>query len=118
MTYLTLSLVFVAIAAAVLAVALATAPDRQSLVSRWWRPTLAAGLALFALTAVFDNVMIATGLMVYEPVHLTGILLGSAPLEDFAYPLAGLLLLPGLWLILGSAARRPGLAGRRERHDG
>jgi hypothetical protein len=44
--------------------------------------------------------------MVYEPGHLTGILLGSAPLEDFAYPLAGLLLLPALWLLFGRVVRR------------
>jgi lycopene cyclase domain-containing protein len=63
----------------------------------------AAGLTLavlLVLTAVFDNVMIATGLMVYEPGHLTGVLIGEAPLEDFAYPLAGLMLLPSLWLLL------------------
>jgi lycopene cyclase domain-containing protein len=106
MTYLSLSLVFVGIAAAVLAVALVTAKNRRALLSRWWRPAVAAGAALLVLTAIFDNLMIATGLMVYEPGHLTGILLGSAPLEDFAYPLAGLLLLPALWLLFGRVVRR------------
>ena len=106
MTYLSLSLVFVLAAAAVLAVALVTASDRRSLLARWWRPAVAAGTALLVLTAVFDNVMIATGLMVYEPGHLTGVLIGEAPLEDFAYPLAGLLLLPALWLLLGRSRRR------------
>ena len=106
MTYLSLSLFFVGIAAAVLALALVTARNRRALLSRWWRPAVAAGAALLVLTAIFDNLMIATGLMVYEPGHLTGILLGSAPLEDFAYPLAGLLLLPALWLLLGRVLRR------------
>jgi lycopene cyclase domain-containing protein len=105
-TYLTLSLVFLAIATATLVTALATASNRRALLSRWWRPAVAAGLALFVLTAIFDNLMIATGLMVYEPEHLAGILFGSAPLEDFAYPLAGLLLLPALWLLLGRITRR------------
>lgn len=36
MTYALLSLVFLAIAAAVLVVALATARDRARLVRRWW----------------------------------------------------------------------------------
>ncbi|MET0934264.1 MAG: lycopene cyclase domain-containing protein [Mycetocola sp.] len=106
MTYLTLSLVFVAIAAAVLAVALITAPNRRELVARWWLPAVATAIALGVLTAVFDNVMIATGLMVYEPGHLAGILVGAAPIEDFAYPLAGLLLLPGVWMLLGRRARK------------
>ena len=106
MTYLSLSLVFLLVAAAVLAIALLTARNRSALLARWWHPAVAAGIALLVLTAIFDNVMIATGLMVYEPGHLAGILVGSAPLEDFAYPLAGLLLLPALWLLLGRSRRR------------
>jgi lycopene cyclase domain-containing protein len=106
MTYMTLSLVFLAIAAAVLAVALATARDRRSLLARWSLPTAAAAIALAVLTAVFDNVMIATGLMVYEPGHLAGILIGAAPIEDFAYPAAALLLLPAVWLLLGRLSRK------------
>ncbi|MET0480730.1 MAG: lycopene cyclase domain-containing protein [Mycetocola sp.] len=101
MTYVTLSLVFLAIAAAVLAVALATARDRRRLLSRWWLPAVTTAIALTVLTAVFDNVMIATGLMVYEPGHLAGILIGAAPIEDFAYPAAALLMLPAVWLLLG-----------------
>ncbi len=46
------------------------------------------------LTAVFDTVMIATGLFHYAPTQLAGVHIGLAPLEDFAYPLAGVLLLP------------------------
>jgi lycopene cyclase domain-containing protein len=106
MTYVSLSIVFLAAAAVVLAVALATAPDRRNLLARWWLPGLAAALALMVLTAVFDNLMIATGLMVYEPEHLAGLLIGAAPIEDFAYPAAGLLLLPAVWLLLGRRSRK------------
>ncbi|MET4637835.1 lycopene cyclase domain-containing protein [Mycetocola sp. 2940] len=108
MTYVTLSLVFLAVAAAVLAVALLTASDRRRLVARWWLPAVATAIALAVLTAVFDNVMIATGLMVYEPAHLVGILIGGAPIEDFAYPFAGLLLLPAVWLLLGRTRKDAG----------
>lgn len=101
MTYVTLSIVFVTVAFAVLAIALGTSARRRELIARWWLPVLAAGVALTVLTAVFDNLMIATGLMVYEPGHLAGILIGQAPLEDFAYPFAGLVLLPAVWLLLG-----------------
>lgn len=105
MTYGLLSLVFLALAAAVLAVALAVSPDRAALVRRWWQPLALAAVVVLVLTAVFDNVMIAVGLMTYSAARTSGVTLGLVPVEDFAYPLAALLLLPGLWLL---ARRRPG----------
>ncbi|GAA2903212.1 lycopene cyclase domain-containing protein [Microbacterium esteraromaticum] len=57
---------------------------------------VAAG-ALLLLTAVFDNVMIAVGLFDYSSAHISGIRIGEAPIEDFAYPLAAVILLPALW---------------------
>lgn len=99
MTYLWLDAVFLLVAALVLAVALVRAPDRRQLVRRWWLPVTAAGVVLAVLTAVFDNVMIGAGLMTYDDVHLSGLRIGLIPLEDFAYPLAGLLLLPAVWLL-------------------
>ncbi|MFS0910165.1 lycopene cyclase domain-containing protein [Microbacterium sp. 179-I 3D2 NHS] len=65
-------------------------------------------LALFVLTAVFDTVMIATGLFHYAPEHLLGVHIGLAPVEDFAYPLAGALLLPALWAALRLRRRAAG----------
>ena len=62
----------------------------------------AAGLVV--LTAVFDTIMIATGLFAYSDAHLSGPRVGLAPIEDFAYPIAGVLLLAGLWNLV---ARRP-----------
>ncbi len=99
MTYLLLSLVFLAVAAVVLVVALALAPDRARIVRRWWAPLLIAAVVVLALTAVFDNVMIGVGLMTYSDANISGARLGLVPLEDFAYPLAGLVLLPALWLL-------------------
>lgn len=66
----------------------------------------AAVLALWVLTAVFDNVMIASGLFDYGHQRLGGVYLGLAPLEDFAYPLGSALLLPALWLILTPRSSR------------
>lgn len=68
-------------------------------------------VVLFILTAVFDTVMIATGLFHYSADHLLGVHIGLAPLEDFAYPLAGAVLLPTLWAAL--RARRRTRAGIR-----
>ncbi|WP_336646791.1 lycopene cyclase domain-containing protein [Microbacterium sp. USHLN186] len=53
--------------------------------------------SLLLLTAVFDNVMIAVGLFDYADAHISGIRVGAAPIEDFTYPLAAVILLPALW---------------------
>ena len=99
MTYLLLSLVFLTVAVAVLVTAVALAPDRRRLLRRWGLPAVLAGAVLAVLTAVFDNLMIAAGLMVYADAAVSGLRIGLVPVEDFAYPLAGLLLLPALWLV-------------------
>ena len=62
-------------------------------------------VVLFILTAVFDTVMIATSLFHYSADHLLGVHIGLAPLEDFAYPLAGAVLLPTLWAALRARRR-------------
>lgn len=56
-----------------------------------------AGVVLLLLTATFDNLMIAAGLFAYSEAHLSGLSVGAAPIEDFTYPLAALVLLPALW---------------------
>lgn len=104
---------YAALAALFLAIA-ALAGTAIALFSRR-RPGGAAlvvtAIVLFTLTAVFDNLMIAGGLFHYAEPLLLGARIGLAPLEDFAYPLAGVLLLPALWQVLrgrtsGSAKRR------------
>ncbi|MBT2496599.1 lycopene cyclase domain-containing protein [Microbacterium sp. ISL-59] len=62
-------------------------------------------LVLFVLTAVFDTVMIASGLFHYAQDPLLGLHIGLAPVEDFAYPLAGALLLPAVWTALRARRR-------------
>lgn len=91
MTYLWLALAFVA-AAAVAGVAFARGAGR-----RHWQSVGIAFGALAVLTAVFDSVMIGMELFHYDSEHLLGARIGLAPVEDFAYPLAGVLALPGLW---------------------
>ncbi|MEY9953212.1 lycopene cyclase domain-containing protein [Leifsonia sp. EB34] len=100
MTYPLLSAAFLALAAAVLVAGLVRAPDRARLVRRWTVPAVVSGAMLVVLTAVFDNLMIAAGLMTYASAAISGAHLGLVPIEDLAYPVAGLLLLPGLWLLL------------------
>ncbi|WP_308465129.1 lycopene cyclase domain-containing protein [Rathayibacter soli] len=100
MTYLWLSLIFLAGAVLVLVAALVKARALcRALITRWWLPVTAAGIVVMVLTAVFDNVMIRSGLMAYASTKTSGLVIGVAPIEDFAYPAAGLILLPSLWFL-------------------
>ena len=62
-------------------------------------------LAVLLTTAVFDNVIIGLGIVAYDPAHLSGIRIGLAPIEDFAYAVAAGLGLPALWLLLPSSTQ-------------
>ncbi|MCZ4066663.1 lycopene cyclase domain-containing protein [Microbacterium sp. H37-C3] len=64
-----------------------------------------AAVVLVLLTAVFDNVMIAAGLFTYPEEHLSGIRIGLAPLEDFAYPLCAAFLVPAVATLLEKPKR-------------
>lgn len=101
MTYLELSAWFVG-AAVVAAVVLPVVSGRHRAHLGAMAVTI---VVLFVLTAVFDTAMIATGLFHYSADHLLGVHIGLAPLEDFAYPLAGAVLLPALWAALRARRR-------------
>lgn len=99
MTYLVLNGVFLAVAALVAGAAVA-----RRLVSGLFVASVAVALTLtLLLTAVFDNLMIGAGLFSYDPDHISGLFVGLAPIEDFAYPLAAALLLPALWVLAGGS---------------
>ena len=96
MTYLLLNAVFLGLAAAVfLAAVLRGALSRRRII--------ATGIALAAvllLTLIFDNIMIGIGLVDYDPAHISGLRIGVAPIEDFAYTVGAALLLPAVWALL------------------
>lgn len=94
MTYVLLSLPFLVIAAAA---TLATV--RRSGFARRMAASGIAAVVLLALTAVFDNVMIGVGLYSYPAEHLSGLRIGLAPIEDFAYPLAAAFLVPAVYTL-------------------
>jgi lycopene cyclase domain-containing protein len=74
------------------------------------RALAAAGVAvavLLVLTAVFDNVIVGSGLVGYHPGRILGLRIGVAPIEDFAYPVAAALGLPALWALLGPRREPP-----------
>lgn len=99
MTYGLLNVVFLMVVAVV---AVAAVVARRS--PRWRAVGLAAVL-LLTLTAIFDNVIIGTGLVAYDDSLISGVRIGLAPIEDFAYTFAALVLLPAVWELL--ARRRP-----------
>lgn len=68
-------------------------------------PLLWTALAMVALTAVFDNAIIATGIVTYGPDTILGLMVGIAPIEDFAYTVAAVLLMPAVWVTLRDRAR-------------
>jgi lycopene cyclase domain-containing protein len=72
-------------------------------------PLLAAlgGLVvLMAMTAVFDNVIVGTGIVAYDTDRILGLRIGVAPVEDFSYAVVAALALPALWVLLGRRGQR------------
>lgn len=65
-----------------------------------------AAVVMLALTAVFDNAMIAAGLVEYAADEVLGLRLGLAPIEDFAYTIAAVAVMPVLWTVFGARSRR------------
>jgi lycopene cyclase domain-containing protein len=96
LTYLALNAVFLlVVAAVVLLTVLRSRRAPQAGID--WRAVALSAAALLVLTAVFDNVLIALGLVGYDPERISGLRIGLAPVEDFAYAIAAVLLLPSLW---------------------
>ncbi|RXZ49231.1 lycopene cyclase domain-containing protein [Agromyces fucosus] len=98
MTYLLLSAAFLVVAAVIAVAGWRRGPRGHG------RAVLLSALVLVALTIAFDSIMIATGLFDYADAHISGVRVGLAPLEDLAYPIAGVLLLSGLWNLMGARA--------------
>ncbi len=105
MSYLGLAAVFI-VPVAVLAVVTARV---RGLGRRWWTATGLALAVLLVLTVVFDSLMIAADLFRYGEGELTGVRLLLAPVEDLAWPVAAVLLMPALWELL-RRREQPGTA--------
>jgi lycopene cyclase domain-containing protein len=69
-------------------------------------PALVGLVVLLALTAVFDNVIVGTGIVAYDPTLILGLKVGVAPIEDFSYAIVAALVLPALWVLLGRRRAR------------
>lgn len=54
-------------------------------------------VVVLALTAVFDSLIIAKGIVAYNGAKLLGVYIVRAPLEDFVYTIVSVLLVSILW---------------------
>jgi len=88
MTYLALNVTFMLIAFVIL-----------NLVSRKspWRAIGFTMLWMLLVTMVFDNVIIGLEIVGYDKTKISGILLGLAPIEDFAYTVVAVLAVSIIW---------------------
>lgn len=97
MTYVILSLLVLTV------IAIATWPLLRRL---RWRPLLLTAAALLALTVVFDNIIVGVGLVDYDESLIWGVRMPIAPIEDLAYAVAAVMLVPAVWELLGRRDRR------------
>ena len=54
-------------------------------------------LVLLVLTAIFDSLIVSSGIVAYNPENILGIYIGKAPVEDFFYAIVAAILGPLLW---------------------
>ena len=92
MTYLWLNLTVLLTLCVVLNVVMRKTP---------WKSIGYTALVMFAMTAIFDNLIIGTKIVEYDQSKISGIVIGLAPIEDFAYTLAAVVLVPALWRLFG-----------------
>ena len=101
MNYLTLNALFLAVVVALLVATM--------LVIRRpfpWRAALLTLGTMLVLTAIFDNVIIGVGLVAYDDSLLSGLRIGLAPVEDFAYTVAVAVIVPCIWMLTERRAKK------------
>jgi len=89
-TYLLISVPFLAAAALLWWVRRGAHPGQG-------RVTLAVTTVMAVLTIVFDNLMVAAGLMQYDTSNNMGVRLGLIPVEDLFYTVFVCLVVTSLW---------------------
>jgi len=90
-TYLVLAVVFCAGG-----VLVSFAIARNSITRATWRTLLTLVIA----TIVGDNLIVAAGIVQYDPSKILQIFIGVAPVEDFAYSVIAAILIPAVWTAL------------------
>jgi len=88
MTYLALNLTFMFIAFVTLNLISRKSPWRTIGFTLFW---------MLLVTLVFDNLIIGLEIVGYDKSKISGILLGLAPIEDFAYTVVAVLAVSIIW---------------------
>lgn len=91
MNYLALNVVFLLMAFVILNVIVRKSP---------WRLIGWTLLAMVLVTLVFDNVIVAMGIVDYDLKKISGVLLGLVPIEDFAYTIVSVLAVSSIWHLM------------------
>lgn len=88
MTYLALNVTFMLIAFVTLNLISRKSPWRTIGFTMFW---------MILVTLVFDNIIIGIEIVGYDKTKISGILLGLAPIEDFAYTVVAVLAVSIIW---------------------
>jgi small toxic polypeptide LdrA/B/C/D len=90
-TYLTLNILFMVVA--ILLIGIPKYSSRR----------LFAGviIILFILTLIFDSMLVSFHIISYTQFKIVGLHLGTAPIEDFFYPLLAAIIIPKIWQRIG-----------------
>jgi lycopene cyclase domain-containing protein len=88
MNYLALNVVFMLIAFGVLNVFVRKSP---------WKLIGWTLLVMVLVTLIFDNVIVALGIVDYDATKISGLVLGLVPIEDFAYTVVSVLAVSAIW---------------------
>ena len=96
MNYLALNLIFLAISF----FALFLVPKNR------WPAYLVGMLPMILISAVFDNLIVSAGIVGYDPSKISGIMVGAAPVEDFAYTIAAVLIVPSVWSAMTKRSKK------------
>lgn len=62
-----------------------------------WAAVGVALVVMLIMTAIFDNMIIGFGLVDYDPALISGVRIGVAPIEDFAYTVLAMIVVPVVW---------------------
>ena len=85
-------------------IAIATLPTLRG---ARWRPIVVTLAVLVALTAIFDNVIVGLDIVGYDDSLLAGLRVPYAPIEDFAYAVGAVVIVPALWRLFARLAPAP-----------
>jgi len=91
MNYLALNVVFMLIAFIILNVVVRKSP---------WKLIGWTLLSMVLVTLIFDNVIVALGIVDYDSNKISGLVLGLVPIEDFAYTIVSVLAVSSIWHLM------------------